>query len=298
MRGVPLRDAEGTLVKWFGTCTDVDELKRSQEKILALNSELDERVQLRTAELHCANSALAAGVKELESFNYAIAHDLRAPLRHIHGFAEILAEEASPVLNESAKRHLETIQDSVHHMEQLLEDLLNLSRLGHQELCKRRYGLNALVQEVVTSLKPEIKDREVEWRIEDLPSVECDPVLMKQVLFNLLLNALKFTRPRQLAVIEIGRIVLGGEHVVFVRDNGVGFSMKYADKLFGLFQRLHRQQDFEGTGVGLAIVQRIVHWHGGRVWAEGELDKGATFYLTLPTCETDTKKPAIDSVAV
>jgi len=151
---------------------------------------------------------------------------------------------------------------------------------------------------VVTELKPDTKDREIEWRIGELPFVECDPALMKQVLLNLLSNALKFTRPRQPAIIEVGQTIVDEEPVLFVRDNGVGFSMKYVDKLFGLFQRLHRQQDFEGTGVGLAIVQRIVHRHGGRVWAESELNKGATFYLGLPTCEAEQKKPATAQAAV
>ena len=258
---------------------------QAEEELRKLNEELEGRVQSRTAELTALN-------KELEAFNYAVAHDLRAPLRHIHGFAEILAEEAAPSLDDTAKRHLETIRDSVHHMGQLLEDLLNLSRLGRQELHKQTCGLNSLLDEVVTALKPEMKDREVQWQIGELPFVECDPGLMKQVLFNLLSNALKFTKSRRTAILEIGQTTVDGEPAVFVRDNGVGFDMKYVDKLFGLFQRLHRQQDFEGTGVGLAIVQRIVHRHGGRVWADAELNKGATFYLSLHAYETETRKQA------
>jgi len=256
-----------------------------------LNLDLERRIAERTEELRAMN-------KELEAFNYAVAHDLRAPLRHIHGFAELLSEEAGSVLSDSSKRHLELIRDSVRHMGQLLEDLLCLSRLGRQELRKQVCGLNSLVEEVVTGLKPEIKDREVEWRIAELPFVECDPALMKQILVNLLSNALKFTRPRQPAIIEVGQTTVDGEPVIFVRDNGVGFSMKYVDKLFGLFQRLHRQEDFEGTGVGLAIVQRIVYRHGGRVWAEAELNKGATFYLSLHTCEAERNDQAIAQVAV
>jgi light-regulated signal transduction histidine kinase (bacteriophytochrome) len=165
----------------------------------------------------------------------------------------------------------------------------NLSRLSRQEPRKRVCSANSLIEEVVKGLESELKDRQVEWQIAELPSIECDPSLFKQVLVNLLSNALKFTRTRQPAIIEIGQTTIDGEVVIFVRDNGVGFNMKYADKLFGLFQRLHRQQDFEGTGVGLAIVQRIMHRHGGRVWVEAELDKGATFYLSLHGCEAGKK---------
>ena len=285
------RDENGEVAGVFAAARDVTETRRAQTKISQLNQELEGRVRERTSELVVLN-------KELEAFNYAVAHDLRAPLRHIHGFAELLAEDAGPVLNDSSKHHLDTIQHSVTHMSDLLEDLLRLSRLGRQELRKRSCGLKALVWEVVESLKAEIKDREVEWHIEDLPAIECDPALMKQVLYNLLSNALKFTKSRKPAVIEIGETVLGGDTVIFIRDNGVGFNMKYVDKLFGLFQRLHRQEDFEGTGVGLAIVQRIVHRHGGHVWAEAEPDKGATFYLRLQTCGAEKRNLTRHAVAV
>ena len=245
-----------------------------------------------------ANAELAASVKELEAFTYAVAHDLRAPLRHIHGFAEMLADEARPVLTDSCKHQLDTILDSVQHMSQLLEDLLKLSRLGRQELSKQLCSANGLIAEVINALEPESKGRDVEWRITELPPVECDPALFKQVLVNLLSNALKFTRTRHPAIIEIGQTTIDGEAVIFIRDNGVGYSMKYADKLFGLFQRLHHQQDFEGTGVGLAIVQRIMHRHGGRVWAEAELDKGATFYLSLHRGEAGKKELAAARAAI
>lgn len=268
------KNESGEVEGVFAAARDLAERKRAEQEVRKLTIELEARVAARTDELRSAN-------KELEMFNYAVAHDLRAPLRRIHGFVDILAEEAGPGLDNPAKRHLAMIQDSVQHMGQLLEDLLSLSRMGRQELRKQSCGLNSIVDEVVTELKAEIQNREIEWRIAELPAVNCDPALMKQVLVNLLSNALKFTRTRQPAVIDIGQTTVDGEAAIFVRDNGVGFSMKYADKLFGVFQRLHRQQDFEGTGVGLAIVQRIVNRHGGRVWAEAEINKGATFYFTL-----------------
>ena len=285
------RDQAGEVEGVFAAARDVTERNRAEEEVRKLNEELEQRVAARTEELRVVN-------KELEAFNYAVAHDLRAPLRHVHGFAEMLAEEARPVLTDSCKHQLDTILDSVQHMSQLLEDLLKLSRLGRQDLSKQACSANSLVAEVINALKPESKGREVEWRITDLPPVECDPALFKQVLMNLLSNALKFTRTRRPAIIEVGQTTIDGEAVIFIRDNGVGFSMNYADKLFGLFQRLHRQQDFEGTGVGLAIVQRIMHRHGGRVWAEAELDKGATFYLSLHRGEAGKKELAAAHAAI
>jgi len=228
-----------------------------------------------------ANAELAASVKELEAFTYSVSHDLRAPLRHISGFSRILTEEYGPNLPSDAQHHLQRIQDGTRRMGQLVDDLLNLARVGRRDLSLQVSGLKSLVDEVITELEPECTGRQIEWRIADLPFVDCDPGLMKQVFQNLLSNAIKFTRPRTQAVIEVGRKDQDGTAVVFVRDNGVGFNMKYADKLFGVFQRLHRPEDFEGTGVGLATVQRIIQKHGGRIWAEAELDKAATFYFTL-----------------
>lgn len=271
----PLIDESGRPVEVCGISTDITAIKRAEQEL-----------RERTVQLEAAN-------KELESFNYAVAHDLRGALRHIHGFTEILAEEVGPSLDESSRRHLQTIQDSVQQMAHLLEDLLNLARLGRQELRRQTCGLNAMVKEVVATLQPEVKDRKVEWRIAELPVIDCDPTLMKQVLVNLLSNALKFTGLRQTAVIEIGQTKVDGESVIFVRDNGVGFNMKFADKLFGLFQRLHRREEFEGTGVGLAIVQRIIQRHGGRVWAKAELNKGATFYIDLHSCESENDKQEV-----
>jgi signal transduction histidine kinase len=261
--------------KWLDA-NDVERL-RVEEEIRALNAELEQRVAIRTAEFAATN-------KELEAFSYSVSHDLRAPLRHIDGFSKILVEDFGEISGE-ARGYLERIRESVRHMGRLLDDLLNLARLGRHELRRQVTGLDALVDEVVKELKPDVAGRQVEFRVGSLPFVDCDPALLKQVFHNLLSNAVKYTRPRKQAVVEIGQMAANGEPIIFVRDNGVGFSMKYADKLFGVFQRLHRSEDFEGTGVGLATVQRIVQKHGGRVWAEAELDKGATFYMVLGNSE-------------
>jgi PAS domain S-box-containing protein len=273
----PFIDTDGSfLILEMGI--DVTERRRAEEEIRKLNAELDQRVQRRTAELEAAN-------RELEAFTYSVSHDLRAPLRHISGFSKILTEEYGSTLPIDAQHHLQRIQEGTRRMGLLVDDLLNLARVGRRDLSLRVAGLKSVVDEVIAELASECAGREIEWKISDLPFVECDPGLIKQVLQNLLSNALKFTRPRPHAVIEIGQKEEHGNSVVFVRDNGVGFSMKYADKLFGVFQRLHRPEDFEGTGVGLATVQRIIQKHGGRIWAEAELDKGATFYFCLGASE-------------
>ncbi len=243
-----------------------------------------------TTEKSRANRELAASVQELEAFTYSVSHDLRAPLRHISGFSKILSEEYGSSLAPEAQHHLQRIQDGTHRMGMLVDDLLNLARLGRRDLSLQVAGLKSIADEVIAELGPDCEGRQVEWKIGDLPFVECDPGLIKQVFQNLLSNAVKFTRPRRPAVIEIGQETQAGTLVLFVRDNGVGFNIKYADKLFGVFQRLHRAEDFEGTGVGLATVQRIIQKHGGRIWAQAELDKGATFYFTLGMgIEAETK---------
>jgi PAS domain S-box-containing protein len=273
------RDEAGEVIGVFAAARHISERKRAEEEIRKLNQEIDERVRRHTAELEATN-------KNLEAFTYSVSHDLRSPLRHIDGFSKLLLEEYSVDLPEDARRYLSRIREGTRRMGMMVDDLLNLTRVGRKELSMQLTGLSSLLEEAIRDLKPEMAGREIEWRIGKLPFVECDPALVKQVFANLLSNALKFTRLRERAVIEVGETRQDGRAVIFVRDNGVGFSMKYVDKLFGVFQRLHRPEDFEGTGIGLATVQRIVHKHGGRTWAEGELNKGATFYFTLEAVES------------
>ncbi len=274
---VPFAGAEGKPRQYAAIRADITELKQAEERVLQ-----------RTVELETAN-------RELEAFSYSVSHDLRAPLRHISGFSKMLLEEFGSTLDPTAQHYLDRIQSGTQKMGQLVDELLNLARVGRQPLNRQPVKLNSIVAEAIDMLRPECEGREVEWIIADLPLVQCDPVLVKQIFQNLLANALKFTRPpigaggaragmpapTRHAVIEVSEKEEGGQAVFMARDNGIGFNMKYVDKLFGVFQRLHRAEDFEGTGIGLATVQRIVQKHGGRVWAEGEPDKGAAFYFTL-----------------
>lgn len=268
------RDGRGRLLHILETNIDITQRKKDELEISRLKDEMEERVIQRTAQLEAAN-------RELEAFTYSVSHDLRAPLRHIAGFSGILLEEFSAGLDPEARRHLERIAEGTQRMGQLVDEMLNLARVGRYELKARRTDLNAIVAELLPIFHAECQDRIVEWQIEKMAPVQCDPVLLKQVLQNLLSNAIKFTRKQEHAVITVGEVQCGLEHAIFVRDNGVGFDMKYADKLFGVFQRLHRAEEFEGTGVGLATVQRIVQKHGGRVWAESKQGQGTTFYFTL-----------------
>ncbi len=249
------------------------QLRHRQDEISMLNATLEERVTERTAELLRINN-------ELESFSYSVSHDLRTPLRHIDGFARILNEEYVTELPQEGHRYLDRILTAANHMGHLIDDLLNLARIGRKELSRQDVTMSDLVQQSVDDLHHDT-ERKIEWRIESLPVLNCDPGLMRLVFTNLLSNASKFTQSRPAALIEVGSLVTNGETTLFVRDNGVGFDPQYADKLFGVFQRLHRQEEFAGTGIGLATVQRIIHRHGGRIWAESALDRGATFYLTL-----------------
>jgi PAS domain S-box-containing protein len=249
---------------------DISKRKAAEAQVEQLNHELEQHAQ----KLEFAN-------RELEAFTYSVSHDLRAPLRALDGFSRILQEDFSAQLPSEAQRFLNLVRSNAQQMGNLINDLLNLSRLSRQPLKKQQVQLQQLVAEIYESLSQERDNRQVELVIGDLPDCEADPNLLKQVIVNLLSNALKFTRQCEAARIEVGHQVVEHEVVYFIKDNGVGFDMQYANKLFGLFQRLHRMEDFEGTGVGLAIIQRIIRRHGGRVWAEAEVNKGAAFYFTL-----------------
>jgi PAS domain S-box-containing protein len=273
--GGPRTDDAGLTCGGVVALRDVTQRKAAEREIQKLNDELEVRVLERTAQLETAN-------KELEAFSYSVSHDLRAPLRHISGFSQMLVEEFGQTLDPGALHYLSRIQAGTRKMGLLVDELLHLARVGRHALRRQPTELTPIIGEVMAILQPERAGREVEWLIADLPVVECDPVLVKQVFQNLLANALKFTRPRTPAVIEVSHHnEADGQPVFMVRDNGIGFSMKYVDKLFGVCQRLHRAEDFEGTGIGLATVQRIVQKHGGRVWAEAQLEQGAAFYFTL-----------------
>jgi PAS domain S-box-containing protein len=253
---------------------ELAERKRAEEQVRKLNEDLERRVAERTVQLVATN-------KELDAFSYSVSHDLRTPLRHISGFTRTLVAKHSSQLGPEAQELLKLIQDGSQKMDLMIDDLLNLARLDRREAVSEMTQLNSLVEDVLTDLKSEIDGRKIEWHIGSLPAVNCDPGLLQQAFANLLSNAVKYTRRREHAVIEVDQITIDGEAVIYVRDNGAGFDSKYAGKLFGAFQRLHTAEEFEGTGVGLATVQRIIRKHGGRIWAEAECEKGATFYFTL-----------------
>jgi PAS domain S-box-containing protein len=269
---VLLRDGEGQLAGILSSGEDITEQRQAEEQILRLNQDL----QQRAVALETAN-------KELEAFTYSVSHDLRAPLRHIDGFIGLLKKSVVGALDEQGRHHMEAISEAAQKMGTLIDDLLTFSRMGRRSVSLSVVNLTALVNEVIRELAPDTDGRDILWRVDDLPEVKGDAAMLRPVLTNLIANAVKFTRTREKARIEIGSLpAQDTESVIFVRDNGVGFEMAYADKLFGVFQRLHRAEEFEGTGIGLATVHRIIARLGGRTWAEGEPDQGATFFFSLP----------------
>jgi signal transduction histidine kinase len=269
---IPLRRVRAAL---SATRERYQELQaESAEEVRRLNAELEERVRQRTAQVEAIN-------KELEAFTYSVSHDLRAPLRGMSGFARVLEEDYGERLDDDGRRYLEIIKSNAAHMGRLIDDLLSLSRLGRQPLKAATIALGELAKEAFREASADNQHRNIELSVDNLPECRGDASLLRQVLINLISNAVKFTRHALPARIHVSSTSQNGEVVYFVRDNGAGFDMRYAGKLFGVFQRLHGPEEFAGTGVGLAIVKRIVERHGGRIWAEGEPGKGATFYFTL-----------------
>ncbi len=257
---------------------EVEQRRHREDEIRKLNLELGKRA----VELEASN-------KELESFAYSVSHDLRAPLRHMVGYSELLQRQASALLDEKSQRFIRTILESAKRMGNLIDDLLAFSRIGRAETKKTAVDLKQLVEEVVAEIGQDTKGRDIAWKVGALPVCYGDRSMLRLVVVNLVSNAVKFTRTRKPAEIEIGCVDRGENEVeVFVRDNGAGFDMQYVDKLFGVFQRLHLPEQFEGTGIGLATVQRVVHRHGGQVRGEGAVDQGATFFFSLPKHAHDT----------
>jgi signal transduction histidine kinase len=270
----PLKETGGAVIGAVVVLRDITSTKVFEQQTRKLQEEFESRVLQRTAQLEVAN-------KELESFSSSVAHDLRAPLRHIAGFAEILLEDYAASLNPQAREYLVRIQQGIRRMGLMADELLNLAQVGRRPLHLQTVDLTAVARKVIARLKPKWAGRSVEWRIGELPAARCDAAMVRQVFQNLISNAIKYSRLKPHAVIEIGQTTCEEQPAIFVRDNGVGFNMKYAGKLFGVFQRLHTNEVFEGTGIGLATVQRIVQKHRGRVWAEAQPEQGATFYFTL-----------------
>ncbi|HBL76205.1 MAG: hypothetical protein A2W90_10070 [Bacteroidetes bacterium GWF2_42_66] len=257
-----------------------EERDKAEEEIRELNISLEKKVAERTASLEAAN-------KEMEAFSYSVSHDLRAPLRHINGFVELLVKRNGDQLNEKGQHYLNSISEASNQMGALIDNLLQFSRTGRAEMRLTKVDMNKQIEDALTILKRDTTGRKIEWKIDSLPVVLADHALIRQVWVNLIANAIKYTGQRETAIIEIGATGENKEFVFYIRDNGAGFNMNYAHKLFGVFQRLHSNDEFEGIGIGLANVKQIIKKHNGQVWAEGEIDKGATFYFSLPKIQED-----------
>jgi PAS domain S-box-containing protein len=270
----PIRNSYGEVVGASKIARDISERIAAERQILQMNVKLERRVQERTAELTALN-------EELEAFTYSVAHDLRAPLRGMTAYLQMSREELGATLAGKAAEYIQMCERCAERMDRLVDDILRLSKIGRQKLQRRPIPLNDLVEEARAELRPTTSGRNVDWQVERLPTVDCDPGLTRQVFTNLLSNALKYTRDREKAVIEVRAVEIGGKNAILVRDNGIGFNMQYADKLFAPFERLHAQSEFEGTGVGLAITERIIHKHGGEIWASAKEGTGAEFYFTF-----------------
>jgi light-regulated signal transduction histidine kinase (bacteriophytochrome) len=270
----PIFDSQGQVVKVIGVANDVTERKQAEDEVRKLNLALEQRVLERTSQLETAN-------KELEAFSYSVSHDLRAPLRGIDGWSQALLEDYADKLDEQGRQYINRARSETQRMGHLIDDMLQLSRLTRAEMLKEQVDLSALAQAIIERLKQDEPDRQVDFNIQAGLKAEGDSHLLEAVLANLLGNAFKFTGKTPSARIEFGQTESNGQPVFFIRDNGAGFDMAYSQKLFGAFQRMHKSSEFPGTGIGLATVQRVIHRHGGRVWAEAEVGKGAVFYFTI-----------------